>query len=154
MAKVLTDGEREIIADLVRDWDAEGDEQSEYSGAWCHGCDNPVEECHCRPVAATARASRREAAHRAIMKALELQPIVIRVNYDFWAVASGSRPGAGYLVERDPATGDLYCPCKAAEFTGCCYHRAAVGLALSTIPAPWIPTRAFTQGNEYARMVS
>ncbi len=50
MAHTLTDGELEVIAEL-QEWDAQDcdeGEQPEYSGAWCHGCDNPVEECHCR----------------------------------------------------------------------------------------------------------
>ena len=82
--------------------------------------------------------TRRETAERAIAKAVELRPAVIQVDNDFWAV-QGSRSGLGYLVERDPATGDLWCPCKAAEFTGTCYHRAAVGLAIGTVPQAWIP---------------
>ncbi len=82
--------------------------------------------------------TRRETAERAIAKAVEHRPVVIQVDNDFWAV-QGSKPGHGYLVERDPATGDLWCPCKAAEFTGTCYHRAAVGLAIGTVPQAWIP---------------
>jgi hypothetical protein len=134
----LTDDERAIIAELNADADAveaDGD-YPDYSGDWCHGCDNPVEECRCLP-----RPVRRETARRAIAKALELRPVVLRVDNDFFAVAS-SEAGQGYLLERDPASGDLYCPCKAAEFTGCCYHRAALGLYLGTIPTSWLPTPA------------
>ena len=137
MARVLTDGEREIIAELQEWDDADVGESPEISGEWCYGCDNPREECHCRPVG-VARASRRETAERALAKALELRPVVLRVDNDFWAVAS-SEPGHGYLLERDPATGDLYCPCKAAEFNGTCYHRAALGIHIGTIPASWLP---------------
>ena len=82
--------------------------------------------------------TRRETAERAIARALELRPVVIQVDDDFWAV-QGSKAGLGYLVERDPATGDLYCPCPAAEFTGCCHHRAALGIHLGTIPQAWLP---------------
>ncbi len=82
--------------------------------------------------------TRRETAERAIAKAVELRPVVIQVDHDFWAV-QGSRSGLGYLVERDPATGDLWCPCKAAEMTGTCYHRAAVGLAIGTVSQAWLP---------------
>jgi len=82
--------------------------------------------------------TRRQVAERAIAKAVELRPVVIQVDNDFWAVQS-SKSGLGFLVERDPSTGDLWCPCKAAEMTGTCYHRAAVGLAIGTIPASWLP---------------
>jgi hypothetical protein len=85
--------------------------------------------------------TRRETAQQAISKAVELRPVVIQVDNDFWAV-QGSKPGHGYLVERDPATGDLWCPCKAAEMTGTCYHRASVGLAIGTVPQAWIPMDA------------
>jgi hypothetical protein len=129
----LTDGEREIITELNADAGTVDGDYPDYSGDWCHGCDNPVEECHCSPHQA-----RRETAERAIAKALELRPVVLRVDNDFFAVAS-SELGHGYLLERDPQTGDLYCPCKAAEFAGCCYHRAALGLFLGTIPASWLP---------------
>ncbi len=84
---------------------------------------------------------RREIAAKAIAKAVELQPTVLKVDNDFYAVAS-SKPGEGYLLERDPATGDLYCPCKGAEYFGTCYHRAALGLFLGTIPQTWIPVQA------------
>ncbi len=82
--------------------------------------------------------TRRQVAERAIAKAVELRPTVLRVDRDFWCVAS-STPGKGYMVERDPESGDLYCPCPAAEHTGTCYHRASVGLAIGTIPASWLP---------------
>ena len=52
----LTDGEREIL-DELQEWDAEGLEveaDTNYSGHWCHGCDEPVEGCRCRPSAAPA----------------------------------------------------------------------------------------------------
>ena len=81
---------------------------------------------------------RREIAAKAIAKAVELQPTVLRIDNDFYAVAS-SKPGEGYLLERDPETGDLYCPCKGAEYFGTCYHRAALGIFLGTIPASWLP---------------
>ncbi len=86
-----------------------------------------------------ANTNRRETAQRAVAKAVEFRPVVIQVDNDFWAVQS-SKSGLGYLVERDPATGDLWCPCKAAEFTGTCYHRAAVGLSIGTVPQAWLPT--------------
>jgi hypothetical protein len=82
--------------------------------------------------------TRRETAQRAISKALELRPVVIQVDHDFWAV-QGSQPGHGYLIERDPESGDLWCPCRAAEMTGTCYHRASVGLAIGTVPQAWMP---------------
>ena len=85
--------------------------------------------------------NRQETARRAIAKALELRPVVIQVDHDFWAV-QGSKSGLGYLVERDPETGSLWCPCKAAEFMGCCYHRAAVGIAIGTIPQSWLPVQS------------
>ncbi len=87
---------------------------------------------------AQAHTTRRETAQRALSKALEVRPVVIQIDNDFFAVQS-SEAGRGYLVERDPETGDLFCPCPGAQFTGCCYHRAAVGLAIGTTPQAWIP---------------
>ncbi len=81
---------------------------------------------------------RRQAAEKAIAKAVAVNPVILQVDHDFFAVASCT-PGKGYLVERDPATGDLFCPCPAAEFTGCCFHRAALGIHLGTIPQAWMP---------------
>jgi hypothetical protein len=69
---------------------------------------------------------------------VELRPVVIQVDNDFWAVAS-STPGKGYMVERDPESGNLWCPCSASERGIPCYHRAAVGLAIGTIPRSWLP---------------
>ncbi len=86
-----------------------------------------------------ANTTRREAAERAIRKALEVNPPVFRVDAGFYAVGS-SRAGEGYLLERDEATGDLFCPCPGAQINGCCFHRAALGLFLGTVPQSWIPT--------------
>ncbi len=82
--------------------------------------------------------ARRQTAERAIAKALELRPVVFRVDEGFWAV-QGSKPGHGYLLERDSESGDLFCPCPAAEHMGTCFHRAALGIHLGTIPTSWIP---------------
>jgi len=82
--------------------------------------------------------TRRETAQKALSKALEMRPVVIQVDNDFFGV-QGSEAGRGYLVERDPESRDLYCPCPGAQITGCCYHRAAVGLAIGMIPQSWIP---------------
>ena len=72
---------------------------------------------------------------RAIAKALELQPAILQL-------VRGIQTGHGYLLECDPESSDLWCPCKAAEFTGTCYHRAAVGLTIGTVPQAWIPADA------------
>ncbi len=85
-----------------------------------------------------ANTNRREAAERAISRAVELNPTVLRVDEDFFVVAS-SEAGRGYLLERDPQSGDLFCPCPAAQFNGTCYHRAALGIFLGTIPQSWLP---------------
>ncbi len=85
-----------------------------------------------------ANTTRREAAERAIRKAVEVNPPVFKVDAGFYAVGS-SRPGEGYLLERDEATGDLFCPCPGAQLTGTCYHRAALGIFLSTVPQSWLP---------------
>nr|MBA2363012.1 hypothetical protein [Chloroflexia bacterium] len=69
MARTLTDGEREVLAEL-QEWDAEAGEQPEYSGDWCHGCDNPVEECHCRSMAAALPGP--TPMERAVIKAMAL----------------------------------------------------------------------------------
>ncbi len=97
--------------------------------------------------------TRRETAERAIAKALEVRPTVLQVDHDFWVVAS-SKPGHGYLLERDETTGDLYCPCPAAEFTGCCHHRAALGLFLGTIPMAWLPAVDVPIGVDIAAVAS
>ncbi len=76
---------------------------------------------------------------RAIAKALEVKPTVLQVDANYWAVAS-SAPGKAWLVERDPESGDLWCPCPGNEYVGLCYHRAALGLLLGTIPEGWLPT--------------
>ncbi len=97
--------------------------------------------------------TRRETAERAIAKAVELNPTVLEVDNGFWVVAS-SKPGKGYMLERDETTGDLYCPCPAAEFTGCCFHRAALGLHLGTIPQSWIPAVDVHIGVDIAAVAS
>jgi hypothetical protein len=73
---------------------------------------------------------------RAITKALEVKPPVFKVDEGFYAVAS-SRPGVGYLLELSD-DGDLYCPCPASQRGLPCYHRAALGLFLGTIPQAWL----------------
>jgi len=97
--------------------------------------------------------TRRETAERALAKAVELRPVILQVDNDFWCVAS-SKPGHGYMVERDPESGDLYCPCPAAEHTGTCYHRASVGLAIGTIPQAWIPAVDVPIGVDIAAVAS
>ncbi len=34
--------------------------------------------------------------------------------------------------------GSIWCPCQA--FHGFCYHKAALGIHLGTIPPSWLPT--------------
>ncbi len=82
--------------------------------------------------------TRETMCRRAIAKAVEVGPAVFAVDTDFFAVQS-SDPGRGYLLERDPETGDLFCPCEASQRGLPCYHRAALGLFLGTIPAHWLP---------------
>jgi hypothetical protein len=77
-------------------------------------------------------------ARRAIHKALEVYPPVFRIDVGFYAVGS-SRPGEGYLLERNE-DGDLYCPCEASQRGLPCYHKAALGLFLGTIPGSWLPS--------------
>jgi len=86
---------------------------------------------------AQAHTSRREAAQRAITKALEVNPSVFAVDTNFYAVGS-SRPGVGYLLERNE-DGDVYCPCEASQRGLPCYHKAALGIHLGTIPTSWLP---------------
>ncbi len=76
-----------------------------------------------------------------IEKAERLQPTILDVGDGFYAVAS-STPGKAYLVERDPESGDLWCPCPGFAHTGYCYHKAALGLFLGTIAQAWIPAPA------------
>jgi hypothetical protein len=74
---------------------------------------------------------------RAISKAAAVAPPVFRVDEGFYAVGS-SRAGVGYLLEVNP-DGDVYCPCTAATRGLPCYHSAALGLHLGTVPQSWIP---------------
>ena len=81
--------------------------------------------------------TRETMCRRAITKAAEVDPPVFEVDTNFYAVGS-SRPGVGYLLERNE-DGDVYCPCEASQRGLPCYHRAALGLFLGTIPQAWIP---------------
>ncbi len=81
--------------------------------------------------------SRDEMARRAITKAAEVNPPVFAVDTNFYAVGS-SRPGVGYLLERNE-DGDVFCPCTASERGLPCYHKAALGLFLGTVPTSWVP---------------
>ncbi len=82
--------------------------------------------------------TRRETAQRAISKALEVRPAVMRIDAGFYAVGS-NREGHGYLLEVNP-DGDLWCPCEASQRGLPCYHRAALGLHLGTVPTSWLPS--------------
>ncbi len=73
----------------------------------------------------------------AVLKAQELQPAVLELAPGFYAVASQSRPGAGYVV-RTYGDGHSVCECKGQEHAGYCYHRAEVGLKLGTVPAAYV----------------
>ncbi len=75
---------------------------------------------------------------RAVTKAREVRPVVLKLDDGGYTVASGSRPGCGYLV-RVLGDGSTACECKAAERDLYCYHRAALGLLLGTIPARFLP---------------
>ncbi len=81
--------------------------------------------------------TRETMCRRAITKAAEVNPPVFAVDTNFYAVGS-SRPGVGYLLERNE-DGDVYCPCTASERGLPCYHKAAVGLFLGTVPTSWLP---------------
>ncbi len=73
----------------------------------------------------------------AVRKAQEVAPAVLELAPGFYAVASQSRPGAGYVV-RTYTDGHSACECKGKERAGYCYHRAAVGLKLGTVPAAYL----------------
>jgi len=81
---------------------------------------------------------RDEMARRAISKAAEVNPPVFAVDSNFYAVGS-TRPGVGYLLERNE-DGDVFCPCEASARGLPCYHKAALGLHLGTIPTSWVPS--------------
>ncbi len=81
--------------------------------------------------------TRETMCRRAISKALELNPPVMRIDAGFYAVGS-SREGHGYLLEVNDC-GDLWCPCEASQRGLPCYHKAALGLHLGTVPASWLP---------------
>ncbi len=92
---------------------------------------------------------RKSTIEHSLEKAGRIKPVILEVDPNFWAVAS-STPGKAYLVERDPETGDLWCPCPGFAHTGYCYHKAAVGLMLGTIPEAWVPAPASTYMYEVA----
>ncbi len=73
----------------------------------------------------------------AVRKAQQVAPAVLELAPGFHAVASQSRPGAGYVV-RTYADGHSVCECEGQERAGYCYHRAALGLLLGTIPAQYL----------------
>lgn len=76
---------------------------------------------------------------RAVAKAREVRPVVLKLEDGCYTVASGSRPGCGYLV-RVLGDSSTACECKAAEQGLYCYHRATVGLLLGTIPTQFLGT--------------
>jgi len=125
MARTLTEGEREVLAEL-QEWDAEAGDQPEYSGDWCHGCDNPVEECHCRPVAAAAPG--RTPLERAVNKAMALGTPAYRVDDRTYTVpASDGKAAYTVLVNGT----DYACTCPAGESGRICYHIGAVMMAVA-----------------------
>ncbi len=92
---------------------------------------------------------RRSTVQNCIAKAQQVNPVILQVDHDYWVVSS-STPGKGWLLERDPETGDLYCPCPGSQHVGCCYHRAALGLLLGAVPHDWIPAPASVYTYEVA----
>ncbi len=126
MAHTLTDGELEILADLAHDYDdADLEEGPEFSGDWCHGCDNPVEECHCRPLAATPG---RTPLERAVNKAMALGTPAYRVDDRTYTVPA-SDGMAAYIVLVNGT--DYACTCPAGESGRICYHIGAVMMAVA-----------------------
>ena len=73
----------------------------------------------------------------AIKKAQAVQPSVLKLADGIFAVSSKTRPGEGYVISLYD-NGHSLCECKGSEHAGYCYHRAAVGLRLSTIPAQFL----------------
>jgi hypothetical protein len=75
----------------------------------------------------------------AVSRALEAKLPIIKVDRDYYAVGSSSRPNEGYLLEIDD-TGSIWCPCPGFEHTGLCVHKMSLGLHLGRVPASWLPT--------------
>ncbi len=73
----------------------------------------------------------------AVRKAQQVAPAVLELAPGFYAVASKSRPGAGYVV-RTYTDGHSTCECEGQERAGYCYHRASVGLRLGTLPSQYL----------------
>jgi len=96
--------------------------------------------------------SREEMARRAISKAAAVSPPVFRVDEGYYAVQS-SKPGHGYLLEINP-DGDVFCPCTASERGLPCYHKAALGLHLGTVPRSWVPSVDVPIGVDIAAVAS
>ncbi len=74
---------------------------------------------------------------RAIHKAREQAPAIYAIGDGYYALPSATRPGAGYLVEVG-ADGYTHCECEGSQRAGYCWHRAAVGLLIGTIPSRFL----------------
>ena len=73
----------------------------------------------------------------AVAKARKKNPTVLRLGEGLYAVERVSRKGEAFVV-RVYENGHSVCECKGSEHAGYCYHRAAVGLRLGTIPAQFL----------------
>ncbi len=101
------------------------------------------------------QAIRTATSSNAVAKARKVQPVVLDLGDGWHSVASLSQPGTGHLV-RVAATGCSECGCKGHQQAGYCYHRAAVGLRLGTIPASFLAEeqRAERPAHETAILVN
>ncbi len=73
----------------------------------------------------------------AIQKAQKLQPVILQVAPTTYAIESHSRPGTGHLLQIDP-TCCISCPCEGFVRGGFCWHKAALGIHIGTIPQDWV----------------
>lgn len=72
----------------------------------------------------------------AVRKAATLDPRPFQVCPGFWAAASQSKPGHGYLLEI--AEGHVRCECAGFEHRGCCAHAAFVAVELGLMPSRFL----------------
>ncbi len=73
----------------------------------------------------------------AVLKAQEIRPVILQVAPTTYAIESHSRPGTGHLLQVD-ATGCICCPCEGFVRGGFCWHKAALGIHIGTIPQDWV----------------
>ncbi len=76
--------------------------------------------------------ARDEHIRAAVKRVAELDPRPFKLCRGFWAAASQSRPGHGYMLE--VAEGKVRCECPAYEYRGVCAHSCYVAIEEGLLP--------------------